>query len=402
MANYSYTAKTLAGEELRGLREARDKFELARTLRQEGYVLIKSEEAKPGWNFDFSFLALGVPISEKMLFARNLAVMVGAGLALARGLDVLGAETANRRFKDALLGLAGAIRKGDNFSRALARYPNIFSELFRSMVESGEKSGKLEEALKLISHQLKRDYDLRKKVRGALMYPAIILIAMAGVGTLMLIYVVPTLVSTFRELNVPLPLSTRIIIAASAFVLENYILVLVLLVVLVFAVFLALRSRAGRRIFDTVFLRLPVISGLVKKTNAARTARTLGSLLGSGVEIMEALRVTEGVLQNHYYKEVLREAQKDIERGDPISRIFIANPRLYPLLVGEMMAVGEETGKLSEMLFRLAVFYESEVASATKNLSTIIEPALMIVIGVVVGFFAISMIQPLYSVVGTF
>jgi len=163
-----------------------------------------------------------------------------------------------------------------------------------------------------------------------------------------------------------------------------------------------LQSPAARKVFDVIVLKIPVISTMVKKTNAARTARTLSSLVGAGVEIMDSLEITREVLQNHYYKEVLAQARRDVEKGEPISAIFVRNPDLYPSLVGEMMSVGEETGKLSEMLLRLAVFYENEVAAATKDLSTVIEPVLMVVIGTAVGFFAISMIQPLYSVVGTF
>ena len=163
-----------------------------------------------------------------------------------------------------------------------------------------------------------------------------------------------------------------------------------------------LRSKAGKLFIDSLLLHIPVIAGLVKKNNAARTCRTFGSLIGSGVEILEALSITEEVIQNHKYKNILLEAKAHVEKGEPLSKTFIANSRLYPSLVGEMMAIGEETGKLSEMLFRLAIFYESEVGQATKDMSTIIEPVLMIIIGVVVGFFAVSMMQPLYNVVGSF
>ncbi len=402
MTTFSYEAKTLAGEELKGSREAHDKFELARSLRQEGYTLIKATEERSRFSFQLPSIFIRVPIAEKMIFARNLSVMVAAGLSLARGLEVLAAQTANRTFKDALLDLSASIRKGESFAQALDKHPRIFPELFRAMVRMGEKTGKLEGALKLISHQLKRDYNLRRRIRGALMYPTIIILAMAGVGILMLIYVVPTLVSTFQELNVPLPLSTQFIIGFSSFFVNHFIIFSFSVLALVIIIVMLLRSSRGRRIFDALFLKIPVLSELIRKSNSARTARTLGSLVGSGVEILESLRITEGVLQNHYYKEVLRGARKDIEKGGAISKIFIKNQHLYPLLVGEMIAVGEETGKLSEMLFRLAVFYEGEVAASTKDLSTIIEPVLMIIIGVVVGFFAISMIQPLYSVVGTF
>src|SRR3989344_1190163 len=401
MAVYSYAAKSLAGEELKGSREAKDKFELAKSLREEGYVLISAEEAQAGLTLRLPSFLRRVSTAEKMIFARNLSVMIAAGLALARSFEVLARESHNHKFQETLLALAAAIKKGSNFSEALKSFPNIFPPLFQAMVAAGEKTGKLDESLKLIAHQLKREYDLKRKIRGALIYPAVILVAMFGIGILMLVYVVPTLVQTFKELNIKLPASTRLIINVSNFFLDNLILGAILLLIFFAALYFASRSERGHRFIDFALLKIPVIAGLVKKTNSARPCRTLGSLVGAGVEILDALAVTNGVLQNHYYREVVLSAQKSIEKGEPISKIFIQNSELYPSLVGEMMAVGEETGKLSEMLFRLAVFYENEVAQATKDLSTIIEPALMIIIGVVVGLFAFSMIQPLYSVVGT-
>lgn len=401
MAVYSYAAKNFSGEELKGSREAKDKFELAKSLREEGYILISAEEARKSFNVALPSFLSRVSIAEKMFFARNLSVMVAAGVSLARSLEVLSQESRNQKFKSALLSIASAIKKGANFSESLKNFPNIFSSLFVAMVAAGERTGKLEDSLKLISHQLKREYDLKRKIRGALIYPAVIIAAMFGIGVLMLVYVVPTLVQTFRELNIELPYSTRLIIAVSNFFLDNLILGSVLILVLILGLYFASQSEQGRRFIDFILLKIPVVSGLVKRTNAARTSRTLGSLIGAGVEILEALDITKDVIQNHYFKNVLTEARDNIEKGDPISKIFIANSNLYPSLVGEMIAIGEETGKLSEMLSRLAVFYESEVTEATKELSTIIEPALMIIIGIVVGLFSFSMIQPLYNVVGT-
>lgn len=385
-----------------GVREAKDKYELAKILRQEGYVLTKAEEAKRKIEIKLPSFLGHVGIAEKMLFARNLAVMVSAGLSLARGLEVLSSETQNKTFKGALQDITDFIRKGGSFSDGLRRHPRIFSNLFMAMVEAGEKTGKLDDALKLISHQLKKEYDLRRKVRSALMYPAIIVIAMAGIGVLMLIYVVPTLVATFEELNVSLPASTRAIIVISSFLVSHALLSLGAFAALAAAGAFLIQNKKGKQGLEIALHYTPVISGLVRKINAARTCRTLGSLIGAGVEILEALRITESVMQNHYYKEVLVSAKYVVEKGEPISKIFLARPDLYPLLVGEMMEVGEETGKLSEMLFRLAVFYESEIAAETKDLSTVLEPALMIIIGTAVGFFAVAMIKPLYSVVEAF
>ncbi|OGF90257.1 hypothetical protein A3I27_01345 [Candidatus Giovannonibacteria bacterium RIFCSPLOWO2_02_FULL_43_11b] len=402
MPVFTYAAKNMAGEEQKGSREAKDKFELAKTLRGEGYTLISAEEKREAKNiFSINFFS-HISVAERMLFARNLSVMVAAGLPLARSLEILSHESRNAKFSNILLSVAASISRGANFSQSLKEFPNIFSSLFVAMVSAGEKTGKLEEALKLIAFQLKREYDLRRKIRGAMIYPSVIIFAMIAIAALMLVFVVPTLISTFKDLNIELPLLTRIVIGISDFLVNNLILGLLMILIFIFGIYFAAKSNRGHDFIDAVLLKVPVISGLVKRNNAARTCRTLGSLIGAGVDILDALEITQNVLQNHYYKTILKESRGIVEKGEPISKTFIQNSKYYPSLVGEMMAIGEETGKLSEMLHRLAVFYESEVGQATKDLSTIIEPALMVIIGAVVGLFAVSMIQPLYNIVGAF
>jgi type IV pilus assembly protein PilC len=221
------------------------------------------------------------------------------------------------------------------------------------------------------------------------------------IGVLMLIYVVPTLTATFTDLKVPLPATTRFIIFISD-TLKNHTLIIVALVAILFALsYTAAKTRQGKRFFDFLVLHLPIIGTLVRETNSARTARTLSSLLISGVEVVNAIDITKDVLQNSYYKEVLSRSAAVIQKGEPLSGVFIASEKFYPPFVGEMISVGEETGKLSEMLYRVAVYYEADVEQKTKDMSTIIEPFLMVIIGAAVGFFAISMISPTYSLVGS-
>ena len=395
---FYYKAKKLSGEERDGRQEAADRFDLAGILRNEGFFLLSSKEERVKLKGAVFFSFLGrVPLQEKMVFARNLAVMSGAGVSLVKSLDILSRQTDNKTWRATLESMGQSIKKGRTLSQAMEDCPKIFSTLFRSMVKAGETSGRLEESLKVVAEHLERDYDLRRKVRGAFVYPAIILIAIIIIGVLMLIYVVPTLVTTFEEFEVELPFSTKVIIFVSGFLIDRWLLSSFIAAVLASLSFLFWRSNAGKKSLSFVLLKLPVISEIVRKINSARTSRTLSSLISSGVEIVEALEITEDVVQDHHFKKVLGLAREEIQKGNPISKVFIESSRFYPLLVGEMMAIGEETGKLSEMLLRLASFYEDDVADSTKALSTIIEPVLMILIGAVVGFFAISMIQPLYS-----
>ena len=405
MPLYHYKARDTGSRELEGEREGKDQYELARTLRAEGLTplfVVEAASSKKKILFSAFIPAFlqWVPLEEKLNFTRNTAVMLGAGVSLAKALEVMERQAHSLKFKSAIKNMAEAIRRGKTFAEALGEFPDIFPKFYEEMVRAGEKSGKLEESLKLISLQLKKDYALRRKIRSALVYPVIILIAMVGIGVLMLIYVVPTLVSTFAELKVPLPASTRLIIFLSESLLKSGIFVAGGAVLLIYFFFRWKKTERGKAQMDWVIIKLPVIGGVNQKFNAARTCRTLSSLISSGVNILEALTVTKGVVQNHFYRAVLEEARAKIQKGEPVSKAFLNAGDLYPPLVGEMMSVGEETGELSKMLLRLASFYESEVAAATKDMSTIVEPVLMIFIGIVVGYFAIAMISPMYNLVG--
>jgi type IV pilus assembly protein PilC len=324
--------------------------------------------------------------------------MIRAGLPLSRALEVLNKQTVNVYFRSIILSLLETIDKGGTFSDGLAKYPTIFSSLFVSMVKSGEESGALPDSLSEIGVNLEKTYALNRKIKSAMMYPSIIVCAIFLIGILMFIYVVPTLTKTFKELNVELPLSTRIVVGISDLISNHLPLLILGIAVVGGAIFFAFRLPRTKRGIDFISVRLPVIGTLLKEVNAARTTRTLASLLASGVDISRAITITKEVLQNSYYKEVLMEVEQAIQKGEPMSRVFKAHVKLYPVMVGEMMEVGEETGKLSSMLLDIALFYEGEVDAKTKDLSTIIEPILMIFIGAAVGFFAVSMLSPMYSI----
>jgi len=398
-----FKLKTLQkdGKLFEGVVEAADRFAVYDQVRKEQATVISVSEinkmSKISMDTISDFLS-GVKASEKIMLARNLSAMLGAGLTVTRALDVMQRQTNNVKLKNILRAVGEDINTGTNFHTALEKFPKVFSKLFVSMVKAGEESGKLAGALENISKQMKRAYDLNKKVRGAMTYPSIIIVVMLIIGALMLTYVVPTLTKTFEELNADLPASTQFIIAVSNFLKEHTLTAALILIIVISILIMWFKTAQGRRMLDYTFLHIPIIKIMVKEVNSARTARTLSSLLSSGVEVVSAISITRDVVQNSYYKEVLKSAEGVIEKGEPISQTFIENEHLYPALVGEMIAVGEETGQLSDMLKEIAEFYEEEVEQKTKNLSTIIEPLLMIFIGVVVGFFALSMITPIYSI----
>lgn len=404
MSHFIYKAKKPTGEIYKGERDAQDRFELYRMLKEGGEDVVDVREKSSSSAFlktpSFSLPFLhSVKMQEKINFARNLGAMITAGLAMSRALSVMERQTKSKELKKVLISLQKDVSEGKTLSTAMGSFKNVFSSLFISMVSAGEQSGNLAESLRIVGLQMDKNYALQRRIRGAMMYPGIILSAMILIAILMLTYIVPTLMKTFTELKVDLPASTKFILFISNLMRDHGL--VVLLVVLVISGILVMWSKrtSGKNVLHYAVLKIPVIGGIVKEVNAARTARTLSSLLNSGVDVVESVRITMDVMQNVHYKAVLAKAGDAIEKGEPISKIFTENEKLYPLFLGEMMNVGEETGKIGEMLIGVAVFYEDDVEQKTKDMSTVIEPFLMVIIGAAVGFFAVAMISPMYSLV---
>jgi type IV pilus assembly protein PilC len=398
---FKYKVQNKNNEIIEGVADSPDKFTLAREFRDKGDFPISIKEVREGKGFlmKISF-SNKVSLSDKIMFTNNLSGMLSAGLSLTRALAVLEKQAPKTRLGEIIHNLGDDVSKGNTLSDGMKKFPRVFSGVFVPMVRAGEESGGLPKTLSEIGSNLKKSYDLNKKVKGALTYPTIIVVAMLLIGTLMMIYVVPTLTKTFKELGADLPGSTKAIIWLSDTISQNILLFLLVIGGLVVGGMFISKIKIIQRHFDRFILHIPVIGMIVKEVNTARTARTLSSLLLSGVNISNSLAITEEVLQNVHYKELVHNSITAIEKGSVLSASFKANPFLYPVMMGEMIEVGEETGNLSKMLLDIASFYESEVDNKTKDLSTIIEPVLMLFIGGAVGLFAVSMITPMYSVMG--
>ncbi len=397
---FSYKVKSNTGEVVTGTMESVDRYTLSRELRSRGQTPLAIEEQKKmNLNLDslFSFMSR-VKTSDLILFTKNLSGMIKAGLSLSRALAVLEKQTKNKKFHDIIVALDAEVNQGGTLSSGFGKFPAVFSKLFVSMTRAGEESGDLAGSLTEIGMNLDKAYALTRKVKGALLYPGVILMAMVIIGVLMFAFVVPTLAVTFKELGVDLPPTTRLIIGLGNFFSEHLILSFLIIFGAGAGLFMLFRAKFMTKYLDFAILKIPIIGALAKEVNTARTARTMSSLLVSGVSITRAIEITEDVVQNIYYKKVLRDSAIGVEKGQLFSKAFEDNPKLYPIMMSEMMQVGEETGKLSDMLLQVAQFYENDIEEKTKSLSTIIEPFLMIIIGAGVGFFAISMITPLYSV----
>lgn len=398
MPRYLYIAKNRNGEAKNGVLNAKDEHELATVLRAEGYILIKAELNAKKTRKSISIPGFKkVSLVDRTMFTRNLRVMVASGISLPRALGVLAEQSRSKRFKKVILEIKGSVLKGMSFSQSLSKYPNIFPEVFVNMIKVGEEGGTLDEVLDVLTNQMEKEHEIKSKVKGAMVYPTVILIAMFVIGIIMLIVVVPKLSKLFNDLGMDLPLTTRMVINVGNFLSKYWYTIPFIIILFIALISFSLKTRLGKRFFDGLVLKIPGISSIIKKMYSARTVRTLSSLISAGVPIVRSLEIVSGALGNVYYKEAMKKAAEEVKKGTKLAKVLENYDNIYPMLVIQMIAVGEETGETSTILSKLADFFEQEVDDATRNLSSVIEPVLMLIIGVAVGFFAISMIQPMYS-----
>lgn len=397
---FTVTLKKEDGAEEKRAVEATSRFDVYAQMEKEAATVVSLTEgggglSVPSWlNIK---LTSGIKTEERITFAKNLSAMLGAGLTLSRALSVIERQAGGKGLKEIVVTLEGRVKKGDAFHEALAEHPKVFSPLFIAMTKAGEESGTLADALKVVARQMDRAFTLQKKIKGAMIYPCIILFAIVVIGILMMIYVVPTLAATFKDLGAKLPQATQTVIAISDFMSSHVFLVFGMLIGFTTGFMWFSKTKFGSNAILAVALRIPVIGTLVRETFSARAARALSSLLASGVEMLSAIAITEEIVGDNRFGKVVGESGARVKKGDALSAAYIEHPKLYPVFFGEMIAVGEETGQVSGMLSQVAEYYENDVEEGTKDLSTIIEPMLMLFIGAFVGVFAISMISPIYS-----
>lgn len=403
MPKFIYTAKSYSGQTKGGEIIAQDEKNLAQQLRSEGFLVTSitmvKEDEMGGSTGKKSFLDnfISIPLKEKMVFARNLSIMVASGLTVSKALNNLALQTENKQFKKILLDIYELVQSGSTLSEGLEKYVDIFGELFINMVRVGEAAGNLDEVLKIVAVQLEKENNLKSKVKGAMIYPAVILIVMFVIGIIMLTLVLPKLMGVFKDMDAKLPAMTQFIVDLSNIMRNNSLMASVFLIIFGLFAQYFFRQPAGKKFISWVGIKFYLFSPLIKQMNCARFARIYSSLLKSGVGAVEALKIISRTLTNHYYQEVLINSVEDIQKGVSLSDILSKHPDLFPILVSQIVQVGEETGKTEVVLLQLAEFYEDEVDQITKNMSAIIEPLLMVIIGAGVGFFAVAMLMPMYS-----
>ncbi len=398
MSNFSYTAVDKEGKQQSGTIEAADFLAAGHLLKEQGMVPMDiHEENSFKWSSYFTGFT-SVPLKEKIAFIQNLDLLLKSGVAAPRAMRIIAKQTANRKFKAIVEAMALDVEAGKSMHDAMGAYPKVFSQIFLSMIEVGELSGNLEKSLEYLRIQLQREADLKSKTKGAMIYPAVIVTAMVIIGVLLGIFVLPKLTATFKEFDTQLPLLTRIVIAVSDFMESNSVLVILGLIVTAGAGVFGARTEAGKRFFAFIFINMPMIGPIVKKINIARFARILGSLMKSGISVVQGLQVTGEALGNVYYQEVMKATADSVKLGVPLTDSLAKHEKLFPFIVTQMLAIGEGTGNLEQILDQLAEHNEMEIDDTMKNLSSIIEPLLLLVIGVVVGFLALALIMPIYNI----
>lgn len=338
-----------------------------------------------------------VPISEKLFFVQHLSIMLKAGISLSIALRTLSKQTNNKKFSKIITEISKNVEKGTSFTESLRPYEKIFGQLFINMIESGEISGKLEDVLKRLYVQFKKNHEIVSKVKGALTYPVVILTAMAGIGTFMMISVIPKITSMFKDFKAELPLATKLLIKLSDSLIANGLLYLAALIVFIIIIIKSIRTAKGKYIFDGMLLKLPIFSKIIKKINLARFARAISSLLKTDIMLVKSFQITANILGNSRYKEALNQMGDQIKKGGTINEVIANYETLFPPVVAQMISIGEETGELDYILEELAEFYEGEIDQTMNNLPSIIEPVLILILGLVVGGMAVAVIMPMYS-----
>jgi type II secretory pathway component PulF len=341
---------------------------------------------------------------QKIFFVDHLRTMINASLSLVEALDILQKETESRKFKMIIGEIKSEVEKGRPLSEVLADYPKVFPPIYVKMVAAGEVSGKLNESLEQIVVQMKKTQALTSSIRGAMIYPSVIIIAIVGVAIFMMTAVLPKMMSLFSEFDAELPTATRILISTTNFMSSPMNLVLIALSLLVIIggfIILIRRVVAFKQLVHKINLNLPIIGGVIKQINLARFSLTLSSLLKSTIPIIEAMDITADTCSNIIYQNSLHRTAAEIKSGKPLSELLAKYEKLYPPMITEMIMVGEKSGEVDRLLNELSVFYGDEVDKTMKNFATIIEPIIIIVLGVAVAGVAVAIIMPMYTLVQT-
>ena len=397
MPKYIYSARDSKGKEVKGKLEARDPQAMAEILQDKGLVVVNIKEQMA---IDFEELGQinigGIPMKEKVVFMRQLATMVGAGLPLTRGLQIMEQQVANPMFKKVITQVKSSVEAGKSLAESFRRADEVFDEVTINLIDAGESSGNLDVILNKLAVELEESKKLGDKLKSALTYPSILLVVIVAVVLLMMFVLVPSMKDIYGEFGAELPWITQFLIDMSTFFVKFWWALLIVILSLVIGYKVWIDTPKGKRNRDKILLKTPILGMMISKIQLAQFTRLLGLLLSSGLSIMRALELSAMSLSNEMFKEVILASRDEVEKGGSLA-IPIARSEYYPLLVSSMIAVGEETGELDNVLAKVAEYYKDEVDVATANMSATLEPVFLIVMGLVIAFISLAIYMPMFQ-----
>lgn len=395
MAAFTYIARDAQGARQKGRITAMTASDAAEKIKARGLLIVKIDPVR---TLHIGSSTVKMSLKDKVVLTEQLAVMIKAGLPISKALQAMLNQSFSKPIREMLGAISTQVEGGISFAEALEQYHDTFGRVYIKMVQAGEKGGKLDDILDKLALQLQKDYEIRGKIRSALMYPIIILILMAVVIVVIMIFVIPRLTLVFTESGVALPTPTKILIGTSNFFVAHGMILLIAVAVAVIAVKLLLHVQKISLLWDTIKVRIPIYGPFVVRVYMARFSLTFASLISSGLPILEILGTSSDVIDNRAYQRELADVAKNIENGMPIATA-LGNSHYFPNMISQLVSVGEKSGSLEDIMWVIAHFYEKEVDAVSQNLSTALEPIIMIVLGVGVAFILISVLQPMYSLV---
>lgn len=402
MAGFTYRVIDARGNIQSGKIEADDISSAAFQLRNQGYYVVHLSPEKKSKNINLSFnfsLKRNVNEHDLALFCRLLSTMLSAGVPLLRGLLLLQKQVKNEKLKTAIGEVADNLREGDSFAESMKKNPGIFRPLMISMIEAGEFGGALDEVLMRLAGHYEREFEIKEKVRGALAYPIMVLIVAVIVVVIMLTFVLPNFSTLFSEMGVKLPLPTKIVLKTSQIFVSYWHLILVSVTAFILFLYKFFKKEQGKLLWDKYILKVPIFGDLLNKLVIARFSKTLGTMLQGGVPILDAVEIAKNTTHNEIVKNAIQELQDGIGEGSSMAEP-LERSGIFPEMVTQMISVGEESGSLTELLEKIGNFYEEEVDTKIQKLSKLIEPILLLVLGSIVAFVVISVIMPLFKLMG--
>ncbi len=400
MAQYLYKSRDITGIDHSGEIEAPDEHTAAVTLRKRGLIVISIKSKEPlGLKFLNSFFDR-VSSSDVVVITRQLATMISAGLVLSDAIDILEDQQTNKTLKKALEKISQDIKGGLTLAQALGKHPNIFPPLYVNLVKSGEASGKLDLVFIQMADSLEKEREFKARVKGAMIYPAVVLSMMVVVIIIMMIFVIPRLITLYSQSTIELPLPTRILIFTSNMFVNYWWLMLIIFIGSIVGVNRWNKTKEGNLFFGKLILKTPLVGTIVTNVLLTNFNRTFGLLTSAGIPLLNSIGIVSGLTENPVFRIALKEAYAGVEKGLPLSSLLTSS--IFPKIVGHMVKVGEETGKVDEIFFKLAAYFESESDHLVKNLTVAIEPIVLIILGVGVAFLVISIILPIYKLTTSF